>query len=108
MVSCYGAETTDMLCCNTCDDVREAYRRKGWALTSPSGIEQCVKDGWAGKLKDQISEGCNIKGYIEVSKVAGNIHFAPGKSFQQHHVHGEDMMTMKTELFEITFYSLSL
>ena len=23
------------------------------------------------------------------NKVAGNFHFAPGKSFNQHHVHGE-------------------
>ena len=87
--SCYGAETTDHPCCNTCEDVREAYRIKGWAFNNPSTIEQCVKEGWTDKLKDQINEGCNVKGLIEVSKVAGNVHFAPGKSFQQHSVHGE-------------------
>ena len=30
-----------------------------------------------------------MRGLIEVSKVAGNVHFAPGKSFQQHSVHGK-------------------
>lgn len=27
-------------CCNTCEDVRKAYRTKGWALKDPDGIEQ--------------------------------------------------------------------
>lgn len=91
--SCYGAETPELSCCNTCEHVREAYRNKGWAFNNPAGIAQCVSEGWNDKVKDQVNEGCNIKGYIEVSKVAGNIHFAPGKSFQQHSVHGEFMTT---------------
>lgn len=31
-------------CCNTCDDVREAYRRRGWAFKTPDTIEQCKRD----------------------------------------------------------------
>lgn len=27
-------------CCNNCEEVREAYRRKGWALTNPDLIDQ--------------------------------------------------------------------
>ena len=27
-------------CCNTCEDVREAYRRKGWALSSIDDVKQ--------------------------------------------------------------------
>ena len=38
--SCYGAETPGLTCCNNCDDVREAYRRKGWAFVDPQTIEQ--------------------------------------------------------------------
>ena len=86
--SCYGAETLEHPCCNTCDEVREAYRRKGWAFSDPSSIEQCVDEGWTDQIKNQMNEGCRIYGTIEVSKVAGNFHFAPGKSFQQHSVHG--------------------
>lgn len=33
-------------------------------------------------------EGCRVYGVLKVNKVAGNFHIAPGKSFQQHHVHG--------------------
>ena len=56
-------------CCNTCEDVREAYRRKGWAFNLPDGIVQCEKEGWTEKLRSQKDEGCRVTGYIEVSKV---------------------------------------
>ena len=95
--SCYGAETEELSCCNSCEDVREAYRLKGWAFNKPDGIGQCVDEGWTDKLKEQTNEGCKVHGYIEVSKVAGNIHFAPGKSFQQHHVHVHDLQSFGTK-----------
>ena len=87
--SCYGAETAGKKCCNTCEDVREAYRLKGWAFSDPHSIEQCVNEGWTTQIKEQKDEGCRVYGTIDVSKVAGNFHFAPGKSFQQHSVHGQ-------------------
>jgi hypothetical protein len=40
------------------------------------------RSGFSETLKRQAGEGCNIYGYLEVNKVAGNFHFAPGKSFQ--------------------------
>lgn len=86
--SCYGAETADAPCCNTCEQVREAYRKKGWAFSDPSSIMQCVTEGWTTQIKEQMNEGCRVHGTVSVSKVAGNFHFAPGKSFQQHSVHG--------------------
>mgnify|MGYP001108734570 CR=1 FL=1 len=30
--SCYGAESEAHKCCPTCDDVKAAYRQKGWSL----------------------------------------------------------------------------
>ncbi|KAL8179273.1 UNVERIFIED_CONTAM: Endoplasmic reticulum-Golgi intermediate compartment protein 3 [Gekko kuhli] len=86
--SCYGAESEDIKCCNTCDDVREAYRRRGWAFKNPDTIEQCKREGFSQKMQEQKNEGCKVYGFLEVNKVAGNFHFAPGKSFQQSHVHG--------------------
>uniref|UniRef100_A0A8C9ELS9 Endoplasmic reticulum-Golgi intermediate compartment protein n=1 Tax=Pavo cristatus TaxID=9049 RepID=A0A8C9ELS9_PAVCR len=87
--SCYGAESEDIRCCNTCDDVREAYRRRGWAFKNPDTIEQCKREGFSQKMQEQKNEGCQVYGFLEVNKVAGNFHFAPGKSFQQSHVHGK-------------------
>ena len=41
--SCYGAETEELSCCNTCEQVREAYRKKGWAFSVLDDISQCSK-----------------------------------------------------------------
>ncbi|XP_051138892.1 uncharacterized protein LOC127256758 [Andrographis paniculata] len=81
--SCYGAEQSDDDCCNSCHDVREAYRTKGWWLANPNMIDQCVREGFVQKLKEEVGEGCNIHGTLEVNKVAGNFHFVPGKSLRQ-------------------------
>ncbi|KAK4341441.1 hypothetical protein RND71_039942 [Anisodus tanguticus] len=100
--SCYGAEGSDDHCCNTCEDVREAYRKKGWALTNPDQIDQCKREGFLEKIKDEEGEGCNMYGFLEVNKVAGNFHFAPGKSFQQSNVHVHDLLTFQKDSYNIS------
>ena len=38
--SCYGA-AEDGVCCNTCEDVKNAYRKKGWSFDNlGQGIAQ--------------------------------------------------------------------
>jgi len=69
----------------------QAYRKKGWAFKNANEIEQCVKEGWMADLQSQKDEGCRVYGHVIVNKVAGNFHFAPGKSFQQHHSHVHDL-----------------
>ncbi len=44
--SCYGAQTRADQCCNTCEEVREAYRIRGWAFANPEGIAQCGEEGF--------------------------------------------------------------
>ncbi|KAF3674913.1 endoplasmic reticulum-Golgi intermediate compartment protein 3 isoform X1 [Capsicum chacoense] len=100
--SCYGAEGSDDHCCNTCEDVREAYRKKGWALTNPDEIDQCKREGFLEKVKLEEGEGCNMYGFLEVNKVAGNFHFAPGKSFQQSNVHVHDLLTFQKDSYNIS------
>ena len=39
--SCYGAETPERPCCNSCDDVRAAYQQKGWVLGKTTDVAQC-------------------------------------------------------------------
>jgi len=106
--SCYGAESEAFKCCNTCEDVREAYRQRGWAFSNVEGIEQCQKEGWTQKMKDQQGEGCQIYGYLLVNKVAGNFHFAPGKSFQQHNMHVHDLQPLKWATFNISHQIIRL
>ncbi|XP_022131921.1 endoplasmic reticulum-Golgi intermediate compartment protein 3-like [Momordica charantia] len=100
--SCYGAESTDDDCCNSCEEVREAYRTKGWAVSNPDLIDQCKREGFLQRIKDEDGEGCNIYGFLEVNKVAGNFHFAPGKSFQQSNVHVHDVLAFQKDSFNIS------
>ena len=83
---CY-VESRKGECCNTCNDVFEAYARKGYPAPKVEDIEQCLYDA------SKNHPGCNIYGTLDVQKVNGNFHFAPGRSFSQeyetrvHHIH---------------------
>ncbi|KAK9451409.1 endoplasmic reticulum vesicle transporter-domain-containing protein [Limtongia smithiae] len=91
---CYGAKD-DTECCQTCDDVRQAYQTKGWAFGDGHGVEQCQRENYPAKIEAVKHEGCNVAGKLSVNKVVGNFHFAPGKSFTspQMHVHDLDIYT---------------
>lgn len=79
--SCYGAETDLHKCCNTCEDVLTAYREKGWGVDDPRKFEQCENEGYQGEDFDSTKdEHCRIHGHLEVNRVSGTIHIAPGKT----------------------------
>jgi hypothetical protein len=100
--SCYGAEAAAHQCCNTCDEVREAYRLRGWALNTQIQTEQCVRERLERQMRASVEEGCNLWGSLQVNKVQGNFHFAPGKSFQQGGNHIHDFLP-----FELEHYNAS-
>ncbi|CAL8100765.1 unnamed protein product [Orchesella dallaii] len=104
--SCYGAETSHLKCCNTCEEVQEAYRLKGWAVKDLSLIEQCA--GQAEEMKAIFNEGCQIYGYMEVNRVSGSFHIAPGKSFTLNHVHVHDVQPYSSSQFNMTHKIRSL
>jgi hypothetical protein len=62
---CYGAEEAVGQCCNTCEEVRVAYRKQGWALTNMNNIEQCIASG---ETNEQLAvelkrgDGCQMYG----------------------------------------------
>ena len=66
--SCYGAQTRAGQCCNTCEEVREAYRVRGWAFANAENIAQCKDEGFTEKLLEQSGEGCQVYGYLLVNK----------------------------------------
>ncbi|KAF8980831.1 hypothetical protein BGZ46_003649 [Entomortierella lignicola] len=88
---CAGAERPESGCCNTCEEVRQAYVRTGWSFNHPEGIEQCVREGYIEKMKEQANQGCRMHGQLTVNKVAGNFHIAPGRSFQRANMHVHDI-----------------
>ncbi len=97
--SCYGAEEAPGDCCDTCAAVRERYRIRGWAFASAGAVAQCKREGFLEAMATQAGEGCQIYGHIEVNKVAGNFHFAPGKSFQQGAMHVHDLFAFGADAF---------
>lgn len=77
--SCYGAGDEGE-CCNTCDDVKRAYRRKMWHIDDIHGISQCAH---AEKSADEDGEGCNVRGMIALGTGGGNLHFAPDRKLEK-------------------------
>ncbi len=99
--SCYGAENEDRKCCNTCNDVRDAYRSKTWKF-DPRGVEQC-RDGLSSEVEERaLKEGCQIYGYLEVNRVGGSFHIAPGKSFIINHIHVHDVNPFASSDFNVS------
>ena len=94
--TCYGGtpptDGPNPGCCNTCEEVRESYVRRGWSFVNPDSVEQCVSEGWTDKIKEQSDEGCNVAGKVRVNKVIGNFHISPGRSFQSNAMHVHDLV----------------
>ena len=90
--SCYGAHESESDCCNTCDSVIEAYKRKHWNdIVVQSMSEQCIREGRSSNTPKKMSsgEGCNLSGHFTVNRVAGNFHIAMGEGVDRdgRHIH---------------------
>lgn len=92
---CYGppppSSVTKAGCCNTCEEVREAYASVSWAFGRGDGVEQCEREHYGERLDEQRHEGCRIEGSLRVNKVVGNFHIAPGRSFSNGNMHVHDL-----------------
>jgi len=53
------------------------------------------------RVKDEEGEGCNIQGSLEVNKVAGNFHFATGKSFLQSAIFLADLLALQDNHYNV-------
>ncbi|ANZ75264.1 BA75_02348T0 [Komagataella pastoris] len=96
--SCYGALNQkdnenkpfdEKLCCNTCESVKKAYAKAGWAFYDGRNIEQCENEGYVQLVSEMINEGCRVSGTAQINRVSGNLHFAPGSSLTSgsRHIH---------------------
>lgn len=116
-LSCYGAENKELgiKCCNTCASVRTAYTAKKWQFV-PQTISQCIKEYEQNnvqvKIKSKVDvekllesgEGCRLEGFLTVNKIAGNIHVAPGITFEDNHMHYHNMANMPVEKLNTDHY----
>jgi hypothetical protein len=90
--SCYGGLEPEGGCCQTCEQVRKAYLDRGWAFSSPEGIEQCAKEGWVEKVNAQAKDGCRVEGKVRLKKVASSLIFSFGRSFQANNFHTQELV----------------
>lgn len=69
--SCYGAQQNSSQCCNTCEEVLEAYKIKKWDVDIKK-IEQCKgqEEKYKRHDKEAFKEGCRIEGHLEVNRVS--------------------------------------
>ena len=61
---CYGATAPASGCCNTCDEVREAYAKMGWAVQNFKDIEQARSSGRNLPNMDSASKKDGLKNWI--------------------------------------------
>lgn len=56
---CYGAPVPTNLktagCCNTCDEIRDAYASVSWSLSRGEGVEQCEREDFAEQPTSSMS-----------------------------------------------------
>ncbi|GLD97280.1 hypothetical protein PINS_up005963 [Pythium insidiosum] len=97
--SCYSAGDEGE-CCNTCDQVKAAYARKNWAMPSLHTIEQCQEAEIERVLRGEVTEGCRIKGFLLVGKVAGKVYFAPSKYFRNGYLSAHDLVEATFRAFD--------
>ena len=100
--SCYSATSVGLFglnCCNTCEDVQEAYRQAGLDLPEDlNTFEQCHREDWSSMIATQRNEGCRLNGSFKVNKIPGNFHFAPGYSFQLNNMHAHDLRPFPSDM----------
>ena len=61
--------STQSQCCNTCEEVREAYKRKGWAFIGLN-VEQCQEEAAAAFPVADAEEGCNVHGSLILTQAS--------------------------------------
>ena len=98
--SCYGAETEERKCCQTCEEVLDAYRHQGWGIRDPRSFEQCKREGVDEHEDFEATKGehCRINGHVEVNRVSGSLHISPGKTIKIGGVIAHDVKGLKNKM----------
>lgn len=71
----------------------------GWNVDMDS-IEQCKdQKGRSKSASVDMKEGCQVYGNLEVNRMGGSFHIAPGKSFSINHIHVHDVQPYSSSSF---------
>jgi hypothetical protein len=111
---CGPCYSVSLGCCNSCKDVRRAFKLKRRPLPALATIEQCVREGYADQLKSMANESCRIHGSLAVHLHPGTLHIAPGDSYNcaHDHLHAYEKLGIDVGAFnmshKINHFSLGL
>ncbi|ETV93962.1 hypothetical protein, variant [Aphanomyces invadans] len=82
--SCYGnTHPAGLTCCNTCDQVKEAFMTGEKTLDDAELTEQCLRERGKEEADSKEGEGCRLHGTMLVNRVAGNFHVGLGRTFHR-------------------------
>lgn len=83
---CYGAAETEGQCCQSCDELIEAYTKKKWKTDMLKFTsEQCIREGRDHQEAKKLitNQGCHLTGYMLLNRVSGNFHIAMGEGIER-------------------------
>jgi len=109
-LSCYGAESPTRKCCNTCQELKDAYVATGWSTTEIMKTSvQCLAEPSNPFANVKKGEGCRVWGQLKVNKVSGNIHIAHGESIVRDGRHIHQFLPQEAPSYNIshTIHSIS-
>lgn len=80
--SCFQSHIDEDDCCSNCEDVRAAFKQRGWPEKPADYIfGQCEEEAYAME-PPQLGEGCQIDAKLHVKKVGSTIHIGVGRYFK--------------------------
>ena len=103
--TCYGAIVGNMPCCNTCQDVVDAYQQRIWSISNMRNWTQCKDE----KIDFDGGEKCKIYGKLKISAIEGSFHIAPGVNVLNQFGHQHDVspiinnLNLSHEIKKLTF-----
>lgn len=89
--NCGSCLILDNRCCNTCQDVYDAFKEKTVEVPRISDIPQCSEV--RKQIQQMDNEGCRIESSFRVVRVGGEFHVAPGLSWFKDGWHVHDVVT---------------
>jgi len=88
--SCFQSHIDEDDCCNSCEDLRAAFKSRGWNEKPEDYVFAQCEDETYVKDPPQAKEGCRIDAKLHVRKVASTIHLGVGRYFKPEHVKTEN------------------
>lgn len=81
-MSCYQSTADEDDCCNTCDEVKNAFAAKKWKMATDHAVEQCQDETYK-SFPVQEEEGCMLEISLQKKKVPAIIQIGMMSDFNK-------------------------